>query len=190
MRMIRSMMQKLRSVYANSSNDRKIAYLRQHGCHLGQDVKLNCGIKAFNTEPYLITLGDHVLVADDVHFIPHDGAVFVLKKLNKLERQMDKIAPICVGNNVYIGTGAYILPGVKIGNNCIIGAGAVVTKDIPDHSVAAGVPARVIETVEAYAAHCMEKNDLYPTKEMTQKQKRQFYEDLNLRTTYFSKEDP
>ncbi len=50
-----------------------------------------------------------------------------------------------IGNDVWIGTRAIILPGVKIGNGVIIGAGAVVTKDIPDFAVAGGVPAKVLK---------------------------------------------
>ncbi|WP_462164576.1 acyltransferase [Pseudoalteromonas xiamenensis] len=59
-------------------------------------------------------------------------------------------APIRIGDNVFIGWGAIILPGVRIGNNCVIGAGSVVTKDVPDGMVAAGNPARVIKTTEEY----------------------------------------
>ena len=55
-----------------------------------------------------------------------------------------------MGDNVYIGVHTVILPGVKIGNNVIIGAGSVVTKDIPDNSVAAGTPARVIKSSQEY----------------------------------------
>ena len=51
---------------------------------------------------------------------------------------------VAIGNDVWIGDRVVILPGVHIGNGCIIGAGAVVTKDIPDNAIAAGVPARVI----------------------------------------------
>lgn len=181
--MIRSVIQKLKVVYVNGSNERKIAYLKKQGCRLGKDVRLNCGVKAFNSEPYLIALGDRVLIADGVHFITHDGGVFVLKGLNKIENKADKIAPIQVGNNVYIGTGAYIMPGVKIGNNCIIGAGAIVTKSIPDNSVAVGIPARVIETVDDYAAHFLRKNCLYETDKM--EKKRAFYEAIDLRKTDF-----
>jgi serine acetyltransferase len=59
-------------------------------------------------------------------------------------------APIAIGNDVYIGVNAIILAGVTIGNRCIIGAGTVVTKSIPDNSVAVGVPARVVKTVDEY----------------------------------------
>ena len=61
-----------------------------------------------------------------------------------------------IGNNVYIGPGAKIVGGVKIGDNVAIGANAVVTKDIPDNAVVAGVPARVISYngVEGYVNNC------------------------------------
>lgn len=54
------------------------------------------------------------------------------------------IAPVVIGYGSDIGTNATILPGVHIGAHCIVGAGAVVTQDVPDYSVVAGVPARVI----------------------------------------------
>ena len=53
-----------------------------------------------------------------------------------------------IGDNVWIGGGAIVLPGVTIGNNAIIGAGSVVTRDIPADTVAAGNPARVLKTLE------------------------------------------
>ena len=55
---------------------------------------------------------------------------------------------IKIGDDVWIGANVTILPGVTIGNNVVIGAGAVVTKDIPDNSLAVGVPARVIKEIE------------------------------------------
>lgn len=59
-------------------------------------------------------------------------------------------APITIGDNVFIGWGSIILPGVTIGSNCVIGAGSVVTKNVPEGMVAAGNPARVIKTTEEY----------------------------------------
>ena len=56
-------------------------------------------------------------------------------------------APIHIGKNVWIGSNATVLPGVTIGDNAVIAAGAVVTKDVPENTVAAGVPAKVIRTL-------------------------------------------
>lgn len=53
-------------------------------------------------------------------------------------------APVTIGDNVWIGGGAIIMPGVTIGDNVVIGAGSVVTKDIPDNTIAYGNPCRVI----------------------------------------------
>ena len=58
--------------------------------------------------------------------------------------------PITLGDKVYIGNNAILLPGVTVGNNVVIGAGAIVTKDVPANSVVAGVPARVIRTTDQY----------------------------------------
>ncbi len=55
--------------------------------------------------------------------------------------------PVTIGDNCWIGGGATILPGVTIGNNVTIGAGSVVTRDIPDNTVAVGNPARVIRKI-------------------------------------------
>ena len=53
-------------------------------------------------------------------------------------------SPILLGDGAYLGTGAIVLPGVRIGKMCVVGAGAVVTQDLDDFSVAVGVPAKVI----------------------------------------------
>lgn len=101
----------------------------------------------FSTEPWLITIGDNVYITAGCQFITYDGGTLILRKETP---DLELTAPITIGNDVYIGLNTMILPGVNIGNRVIIGAGSVVTKDIPDNSVAAGVPARVIKTVDAY----------------------------------------
>lgn len=60
-------------------------------------------------------------------------------------RSKHEAVPV-IGDNVFIATGAKVLGPIKIGNNCVIGANAVVVKDVPDNSVAAGVPAKIIKT--------------------------------------------
>ena len=58
-------------------------------------------------------------------------------------------APIVIGENVWIGAHATVIPGVTIGNNAVIAAGAVVTKDVPENAVVGGNPARIIKMIEA-----------------------------------------
>ena len=65
-----------------------------------------------------------------------------------------------IGNNVFVGSDVIILPNCKIGDNVIVGAGSLITKDVPDNSVVAGIPARVIETFETFANK--RKGELYP----------------------------
>lgn len=180
MDLINSIFKKIAIKMANRSNKSKIAYLKEKGCKLGGGCHLNCGIKSFGTEPYLISLGDDCLIAEEVRFITHDGAIFVLNNLGFFNgERKDKIAPITIGNNVYIGTGAYIMPGVQIGNNCIIGAKALVTKNIPDNSVAVGIPAKVIEDVETFYKNTIEKDILYNTTKMTFEEKKHFFQNMD-----------
>ena len=95
----------------------------------------------------MITLGNNVHITDGVKFITHDGGTLLYRHLVP---DLEITKPIVVGDNVYIGNNVIILPGVKIGNNVVIGAGAIVSRDIPDNSVAVGVPACVIKTADEY----------------------------------------
>lgn len=185
MGILRKVIAKSEELFANRSYAGKIAYLKRRGCQLGDNIILNCRVNTFGTEPYLIRLGNQVMIAADVRLITHDGGVHTLRNLGKVSPTADKMAPILIGNNVYLGIGATILPGVKIGDNCIIGAGAIVTKDIPSGSVAVGIPARVVESVEDYCAHTLQKQCLYETRGMTQKEKQRFYETIDLLNRYF-----
>lgn len=110
------------------------------GVHLYGDVN-------WSTEPWIITLGSNVHITGGTKFITHDGGTLLYRKQIP---DLEITKPIVVGNDVYIGNNVIILPGVTIGNNVVIGAGAVVSKDIPDNSVAVGVPARVIKTADEY----------------------------------------
>ena len=105
------------------------------------------GRVAWGSEPWIITLGKDVYITDGVKFITHDGGTLLYRDRVP---DLEITKPITVGNKVYFGNNVIVLPGVNIGNNVIIGAGAVVTRDIPDNSVAVGIPARVIKTADEY----------------------------------------
>ena len=105
------------------------------------------GNVSWGTEPWIITLGKNVHITDGVKFITHDGGTLLYRHLVP---DLEITKPIIVGDNVYIGNNVIILPGVTIGSDVVIGAGAIVSRDIPDHSVAVGVPARVVKTTEDY----------------------------------------
>lgn len=105
------------------------------------------GNVAWSTEPWLITLGKNVHITDGVRFLAHDGGVLIFRQFVP---DLEITKPIKIGSDVYIGNNVLILPGVTIGNKVVIGAGAVVAKDIPDNSVAVGVPAKVIKTADEY----------------------------------------
>lgn len=116
----------------------------QTGCDLrvwpGAELEIGSGY--FNKNVQIIcqekiVIGNDVVVARDVVIRDSDA-----HKLNGEGYQMKK--PVHIGNHVWIGARAMILKGVTIGDGAVIAAGAVVTKDIPAHAVAAGVPARVI----------------------------------------------
>ena len=101
----------------------------------------------FSTEPWLITIGSNVYITNGCQFVTHDGGTLILRKDIP---DLEITAPIVVGDDVYIGLNTLILPGAKIGNRVIIGAGSIVSGIIPDDSVAAGIPARVIKTLDQY----------------------------------------
>ena len=120
-----------------------VEYGRSIGVRIGKDCKIST--KYFGTEPYLIEIGNHVQVTDDVRFITHTGG-WVFRKKNP---KFDVFGEIKIGNNVYIGNCVVILPGVTIGDNVIVGAGSIVTKSIPNNSVVAGNPARILNSIIA-----------------------------------------
>lgn len=153
-------------------NRNPVQFFRKQGAKIGEDCEIRCS--SFGSEPYLITVGDHVRINSGVQLITHDGGVYVLRRFSKLPNaeKIDRFGRIKIGNNVHIGTNAVIMPGVTIGDNVIIGCMAVVTRDIPSNSVAVGVPARVIETIEEYEQKNKDKFDY--TKHMTPAEKKEY----------------
>ena len=122
----------------------------QYGApNIGKDCSF-VGTPNFGSEPYLVTIGDKTTVSFDVAFVTHDAATRVLRNLPGRNRETVIYGPITVGKNCFIGCRTVILPNVTIGDNTIVGAGSVVNKSLPANSVCAGVPCKVICTLEEY----------------------------------------
>lgn len=127
-----------------------IEILKENGLKIGNDCHImdECIIDPGHC--WLIEIGNKVTLAPRVHILSHDAST-------KRELGYTYIAPVTIGDNVFIGAGSIILPNVNIGNNVIIGAHSVVTTDVPNNSVVVGNPARFIKTYEEYMK---EKEDL------------------------------
>lgn len=91
-----------------------------------------------------VLTGRFVLITDNSHGNNTKDVVDIAP----LAREIHSNGPVHIGENVWIGDKVTILPNVKIGKGCIIAANAVVTKDIPEYSVAAGIPAKIIKTIK------------------------------------------
>jgi len=126
-------------------------YLRKH--KVFHYIGIGCSIMDRRVPLYarLISIGDNVHIATNVSFVTHDITHIMLSKRSINNNQyQERLGCIEIGNNVFIGTKCVILYDVRIGSNCIIGAGSIVTKDIPDDSVAVGIPAKRICSIDEY----------------------------------------
>jgi hypothetical protein len=112
--------------------------------------------------PQMVEIGNNFISAPGSIILAHDASLFITKNRYRIEKTR-------IGNNVFLGANAVILPGVVIGGNAIIGAGAIVTKDVPDNTVVAGNPAQIISTVEEYYKKCELKNVLFTPPESFQR---------------------
>jgi acetyltransferase-like isoleucine patch superfamily enzyme len=108
----------------------------------------------FNTDVHIgcienITIGDNVLLASRIYISDHSHGAVTAEEMDTppAKRKLATKGPVIIEDNVWIGEGVCILPGVRIGRNAVIGANAVVTKSVPPFSVVAGIPARVIRNL-------------------------------------------
>ena len=92
-----------------------------------------------------VTIGSHVNLAQGITVtaLNHNFA----EKGLRIDEQGVSTNPVTIGDDIWIGANAVILPGVTIGNHSVIAAGAVVTKDVPPYTLVAGVPAKIIKTL-------------------------------------------
>ncbi len=109
--------------------------------HLGARSFVNYNLTALDVVS--ITIGEDCMIGPNVQLLTPTHPVDPQPRRDKLEAAQ----PIAIGDNVWLGGGVIVCPGVTIGDNSVIGAGSVVTKDVPANVVAVGNPARVIREI-------------------------------------------
>lgn len=92
-----------------------------------------------------VCIGNHVNLAQGITVTALNHNFEDITK--RIDEQGISTKPVIIGDDVWIGANAVVLPGVTIGRHCVVAAGAVVTKDVPDHSVVGGVPAKILKTL-------------------------------------------
>lgn len=140
-----------------------VNYARHIGVKIGDNNLI--GKSHWSSEPYLITVGNNCQLTNCQIFTHGGGQV-----IRHIHSDFDVFGKVSIGDYVYIGTNALIMPGVTIGNNVLIAAGSVVTKSIPSGLVVGGNPAKTICTIEEYYQRNKDFN--LNTKRLDSKQKK------------------
>ena len=136
MSLLKELLYRLRGEYTTEK-------LISMGMKVGRNFGRLNGVILDPSHCWLIEIGDNVTLAPRVHILCHDASTKTFLNYTKIGR-------VTIGDNVFIGAESVVLPGVTIGSNVIVGANSTVTHDVPEGSVVAGSPARVICTLEEY----------------------------------------
>lgn len=157
-----------------------VEYLRSQGVKIGQNVDIiNSNIE--HCHSFLVTIGNNVTITNAT-ILAHDAST-------KKFLGYSKVGRVDIGDDVFIGFGAIILPNTQIGNRVIVGAGTVVARDVPDNVVIGGNPFRIICTFDEYLKknRCnMENGPVYHTlwSEKSEEEKQHMYEELKGKIGY------
>ncbi len=125
----------------------KFTILQPFFCDYGSQISI--GERFFSNFNFTVLDEAPVTIGDDVFIGPNVGIYTACHPTDPAERNKgtEWAEPVTIGNNVWIGGGVTICPGVTIGDNVTIGAGSVVVKNIPANSIAVGNPARVVKSI-------------------------------------------
>lgn len=175
---------------ANPSAADWTEYLRRHGGF--HSFGENCFIlpDTIFTDPAYTSIGNNVRIAG-AWLSGHDGSVNMINRA--YDTKFDAVGPIIIHDDVFIGRGATILPGVKIGPRALVGAGAVVSRDVPPNSVVAGNPAKFIRPLDEHVERLRTRTESYPWRDLIAQRKDGFDPEvepklLAMRSAYFFKD--
>ena len=121
----------------------QISWLVTQGLIVGRNFVMLEDVVIDSSHIWHIAIGNDVTLAPRVHILAHDAST-------KRHLGRTRIGKVAIGDRVFVGASAIILPGVTIGSDVIIGAGSIVTEDIPSGVVAAGNPARVLSSLTEF----------------------------------------
>ena len=152
--------------YCRPGNDEYAELLKRQGrLHsIGQECRINIGANI--TNPEYVRLGNNVTLSDCT-LLGHDGVVGVLNVAYGVK--LDSVGKIDIKDNVFIGHGAIVLPGVTIGPNAVVAAGAVVTKDVQPGDIVGGVPAKPLSRMDDLVRRLQDETDLLPWADIIRK---------------------
>ena len=137
--------------WIKTSSQRYISYLKESGIQIGNNFNIRGSLRTISidtTRPSLVTIGDNVTINTNFTLFTHDFVSGIF--LNMYNDFLPSSGKVVIGNNVRFGVNCIVLKNVSIGDNCFIAAGSIVTKDIPSNSIVAGVPAKIIATIDSY----------------------------------------
>lgn len=167
----------------------KAKYLKSRAILKSQGCDCYFANRDFGTEPWLVSVGDNVYIAADVRFITHDVSALMISNYLGQKKSLDKMGRISIGDNVFVGLGTIIMPGVTIGNNVVVAAGSIVVKDVADGEIVGGNPARKIGDFDSYVKKIVAINKEYSWKHLLGEKKKYNRDEINrLRKAYFEKE--
>lgn len=133
----------------------KLNKLIASGLQVGKNFNMREGVVIDPSHCWHIRIGNDVTLAPFVHVLAHDAST-------KQHLGYTRIGKVSIGDRVFIGASAIILPGVTIGPDVIVGAGSVVNRDVPEATVVAGNPARVICSTEEFIRKKSEEMERVP----------------------------
>lgn len=152
--------------YANYLKRENILHSQGDNCFISQSANI--------PDPYLTAIGSNVWITMGCNLLCHDASIIMLNIISS--GHLDRVGPIIIGDNCFLGNNVTILPDIRIGSNTIVGTASLVTKDIPDNTVYAGNPARFICSLDEYLLKTEANTQKYPWKDLLKKNSVHIYD--------------